>query len=830
MTNVSTDLAITGNGFFTVKDQNAGGTFFTRAGSFRKDGEGNLSLPSGHVLQAWKVATDGSLPVAKNDLNSLSDVNIGNLISEASATTAVDLSFNLNAAQEVAGKGAITFNILSSGATGSPFNAYVSKDDVLYANPSNSLTAGEGVTLQVGENSHNLIYGGVAQTLTFVNAGVGLVGAPADSFTVKVSDYTHTAFTRGAGTNNLQVLQNIADQINATSGAYALSARLVNDGTNTTLVVAPKDANRAMTFGGGTTLRTPLGLSDIKNTTAGTNRFASLTGLQSLLNGITGVTATVSSDENASITLKSEQGVYLNNYQPLGGGSDFLSEFGVSAGYIPSSYDPYDPANNMANGAFIPHFSKDITINDELGNANSFIVSFLKIDTNKWAVETYAVDKSAVDINGRIDGLVQAGIVNFQNGKLQGFIDPVQSASSKALSAADVALGATSGQTMTVAVGGTTHTFTYNPSVVSGSSIAGAGVVLAGGAPADTLVINVGTTAHTFTRGAGATDLDILNNVAGQINRTVGDDALRASVTNLGAGNYRLDINTLDITKDITITTGALGTDLGLTAADNLAADATRFKTLYELAERINETTGADAAKAKVVPGDSGGYKIKIEPVNPSGYMTFGGTSLTINAPLGDGTAKTIADALELKDTTAGTAVAALDDNVTITWAGSIGAADNSIAFNFGEIGKIEALSQITGSYTTKVLEQNGVPTGTLSSIEVDKNGFIIANFSNGKSQNIYKLALADFVNQNGLSPVSGNLFTSSKDAGKLSLKDAGQDGAGQVAPGALEGSNVDISEELASLIQIQRRFQASAKVINIEDKLSEELIHRTFA
>ncbi|AIF80578.1 hypothetical protein I862_00065 [endosymbiont of Acanthamoeba sp. UWC8] len=839
-TEVSTDIAINGNGMFAVGDANAGGgknsILFARAGSFRADEKGNLSLPSGEALLGWSLDDAGNMPPGAGTTDSLSPVSIQQLVSQATATSNITFKPNLNSTEIVTGDRQVTIDIANSGSKASPHNAFIKANDVLYANPANSLKVGEGfsVTMPVLQSDGKTLkmtptyftYGGFSQANLLGDAGTDLVGTVTDNIMITVGNNTAT-LTRGAGTTNLEVMQNVVNQINNIYNTF-LSARIVSEGGNSTILISPLDANQAMNFSGTGDLQSKLGLTT--NTTAGANRFASLQNITDALNKITGITAKVSSGDNAGITISSAKAMYLDNYQPLGAGSDFLSEFNIAPGYIDSLYNPYDLNNNMANGAFIPAYKEDIVIYDAMGNAYNFVVSFLKIGVNSWASEVYSLDKTVIN-NGRTDGLVQAGIVNFDStGKLQAYVQAVQSTTSTNILNPGTSLGATNGQNMTIQSGTTTHTFTYDEAIVTSATTLGAGVTLVGVAT-DTLDITVGGSTYNFARGSGTTNLAVLNDIAAQINSTRGEDALKATVKNLGAGNYALNISPADITKDITIATTALGTDLGILNTDSVLADPARYSTLYELAERINDTSSTtDSLKASVILNSAGSYQLKIEPVNPASYLTFGGTSGVINTPLGTGATDTIFSALGLQNTNAGKELAALGETVTINWSDSIKAAPNVVTINFGLPGDPEAISQINQDFIVRKKENDGAVTGELSSIEIDREGNIVANFTNGKVRKIYKIAIASFTNYNGLTAVSDTLFTTSKDSGALDLKQAGGNGVGEVRSGTLEGSNVNVADELAHLIQAQTWYQANAKVINIANSLFDELIHRTYA
>ena len=96
---VSTDIAISGSGFFTVNDKTdgTGNTFFTRAGEFRPDKEGNLVNSGGHTLMGWPIDNNGTVQQT-NVLSAFTVLNTANLTSAPVATTTIDIGANLPAA------------------------------------------------------------------------------------------------------------------------------------------------------------------------------------------------------------------------------------------------------------------------------------------------------------------------------------------------------------------------------------------------------------------------------------------------------------------------------------------------------------------------------------------------------------------------------------------------------------------------------------------------------------------------------------------------------------------------------------------------------------
>ncbi len=137
----------------------------------------------------------------------------------------------------------------------------------------------------------------------------------------------------------------------------------------------------------------------------------------------------------------------------------------------------------------------------------------------------------------------------------------------------------------------------------------------------------------------------------------------------------------------------------------------------------------------------------------------------------------------------------------------------------------IERFSQFSSDYTVLFSDQDGAELGLRTGIEINRDGFVIAQFSNGASSILYKLPLVTFANANGLTEVSGTAYTESEDSGEDNLREAGTGGAGFVEPSTLENSNVDLADEFALLIVAQRAYSAGTKVINTVDQMTQELL-----
>lgn len=137
----------------------------------------------------------------------------------------------------------------------------------------------------------------------------------------------------------------------------------------------------------------------------------------------------------------------------------------------------------------------------------------------------------------------------------------------------------------------------------------------------------------------------------------------------------------------------------------------------------------------------------------------------------------------------------------------------------------IERFSQFAGNYDVISSDQNGAELGLRTGVEITRDGFVVARFSNGASANLYKVPLITFANENGLTEVSGTAYAENEESGEENLREAGQGGAGFLEPATVESSNVDLADEFAKLIVSQRAFSANTKIINTVDQMTEELL-----
>lgn len=163
--------------------------------------------------------------------------------------------------------------------------------------------------------------------------------------------------------------------------------------------------------------------------------------------------------------------------------------------------------------------------------------------------------------------------------------------------------------------------------------------------------------------------------------------------------------------------------------------------------------------------------------------------------------------------------------NGTAQWAAGLGLSSQNIVMDIGDSTTPGGLTQFDTQSIMDTSQVNGTAFGSLSSVEVDEEGFVTAQFTNGLTKRIYQVPLATFANVNGLAASHGGAYRAGPSAGPLNMKPAGEAGAGKINPRALEASTVDLAEEFSNLITTQRAYSASSKIITTADEMLDELI-----
>ncbi|MFP4509580.1 MAG: flagellar hook protein FlgE [Spirochaetaceae bacterium] len=154
------------------------------------------------------------------------------------------------------------------------------------------------------------------------------------------------------------------------------------------------------------------------------------------------------------------------------------------------------------------------------------------------------------------------------------------------------------------------------------------------------------------------------------------------------------------------------------------------------------------------------------------------------------------------------------------------GVQTQSFTLNLGEAGSFtDAMTQFSSPSSLRVFEQNGYGMGYLEDFRVDQTGTITGIYSNGTNRAIGQVALASFTNPGGLERVGDTNFATTINSGQADIAPAGSAGRGMIVAGALEMSNVDLSEAFTDMIVTQRGFQANSRTIRTTDQMLQEVL-----
>ena len=134
--------------------------------------------------------------------------------------------------------------------------------------------------------------------------------------------------------------------------------------------------------------------------------------------------------------------------------------------------------------------------------------------------------------------------------------------------------------------------------------------------------------------------------------------------------------------------------------------------------------------------------------------------------------------------------------------------------------------TQLASPFSVTSVSQDGQTVGRLDGLDIDASGLVRANYTNGDNVALGRLVIANFNNQNGLKQIGNATYVETSVSGTAIVGEAGADGFGTILSGSLERSNVDITEELVSLITAQRNFQANAKSIETNSTITQAIIN----
>ena len=152
---------------------------------------------------------------------------------------------------------------------------------------------------------------------------------------------------------------------------------------------------------------------------------------------------------------------------------------------------------------------------------------------------------------------------------------------------------------------------------------------------------------------------------------------------------------------------------------------------------------------------------------------------------------------------------------VTLT---PVGAEPMSVELDFSKVSRVDKASDFS------MKSQNGMPAGTVQGVSITNGGNVTITYSNGMTKDIAALGIALFDNPAGLLAGEDSLFTATQNSGDVVMVAGAESTKANVLSGYLEGSNVDVSDELTDMIKTQRAYQMATNVVTTSDEILQEL------
>ncbi|MDE2595402.1 MAG: flagellar hook basal-body protein [Sphingomonadales bacterium] len=253
-------------------------------------------------------------------------------------------------------------------------------------------------------------------------------------------------------------------------------------------------------------------------------------------------------------------------------------------------------------------------------------------------------------------------------------------------------------------------------------------------------------------------------------------------------------------------------TELGVTAHNISNAETTGFKK-----SRVNFSD--------IVAGSA--YS------NPKLIQGIGSTVEAISQNFALGPIEQTGSALDLAINGSGffTAVSAQTGQTYYTRNGSFSTDENGYIRD-GDGNRLQGFpTDAAGTPTSTTLGDVKIPSSnaagsSFAGVTVNNDGNVLVSFADGTSSVIGKVGLATFIAPAGLLQVGSSNWQATGLSGTAKYGQPGAGEFGNLLSGALERSNVDIGEELVSLIAAQRYFQANAKAIDTATQISQTIIN----
>lgn len=151
-----------------------------------------------------------------------------------------------------------------------------------------------------------------------------------------------------------------------------------------------------------------------------------------------------------------------------------------------------------------------------------------------------------------------------------------------------------------------------------------------------------------------------------------------------------------------------------------------------------------------------------------------------------------------------------------------------SVELDFGVPGTFQGTTSLAGlSNNVSATVEDGRPVLGITLMSFDEKGVLQFNYGSAEKRSGQQLALASFFSESTLD-LSGGRLVSDADSQRSALGRAGGGVFGKIKGGNLEMSNIDLTQEFADMLIIQRGYQASSRVMTVGNEMIEQLYNST--
>jgi flagellar hook protein FlgE len=338
-------------------------------------------------------------------------------------------------------------------------------------------------------------------------------------------------------------------------------------------------------------------------------------------------------------------------------------------------------------------------------------------------------------------------------------------------------------------------------------------------------VLSNGSSGYEYSR-AGDFSLDSNGNLVTSNGLSVMGYPAAAGVVNTNAPLTAINIPVGAVQQPLATSTMSMTANL-----DSASATGTQFPAAVTVYDSLGQAHVATVTYEQTATNTwsysvalpAADYSVagnNVVPAAITGTLTFDANGNLSTVSQGAGAAKTVGTA------TGDVSSIALNFNPAATNVLANGANGLTIRWNLMDAAGTPNISQVDTTSAVSATTQNGFPSGQYQSFSIGSDGTVSATYSNGQTQNVGQLALANVPNLQGLSLLGNGDYATNSASGTAAIGTSGTSGLATVQDDALEASNVNISTEFSDLIIAQRAFEANAKSVTTFDTVTQDTIN----